>query len=107
MEVYVAKQIEKLAQMENDVDLLNFQLSNPESPFPAPRSETILIISNRIKLMQDKIKELKEEVELINDKAAPDLLTALQACWASLKTYGEHTIIDNQVENAINKAIEL
>lgn len=72
MDVYVAKQIEKLAQMENDVDLLNFQLSNPESPFPAPRSETILIISNRIKLMQDKIKELKVEVHNMSNRGKRD-----------------------------------
>ena len=37
--------------------------------------------------------------------AAPDLLEALQTCWASLQTYGEHPIIERQVENAIKKAI--
>jgi len=34
-----------------------------------------------------------------------DLLAALQTCWASLQTYGEHPIIERQVENAIKKAI--
>ena len=37
--------------------------------------------------------------------AAPELLEAIQVCWASLKTYGEHPIIDKQCKNAINKAL--
>ena len=37
--------------------------------------------------------------------AAPDLLEALQVCYKSLCTYGNHPIIEKQVEQAINKAL--
>ena len=36
--------------------------------------------------------------------AAPELLEALQTCWKSLQTYGEHPIIKIEVESAIKKA---
>lgn len=68
MDEYVAKQIEKLVQIENDLDLLNHQLSNPDIPYRAPRNETVLVIFNRIKLMQDKIRELKEDIKHLTGK---------------------------------------
>lgn len=39
--------------------------------------------------------------------AAPELLDALRVCWASLKTYGDHPIIDKQCKLAINKALNI
>lgn len=66
MDEYVAKQIERLVQLENDVNLLNFQIDNPESPHPTPYFEHIQFISNKIKRLQDRIKELKEEVYMSN-----------------------------------------
>lgn len=38
--------------------------------------------------------------------AAPELLEALQVCYASLCTYGRHPLIEKQVESAIKKATE-
>ena len=38
--------------------------------------------------------------------AAPDLLEALEVCYASLCTYGRHPLIEKQVESAIKKAIK-
>lgn len=38
--------------------------------------------------------------------AAPELLEALQVCFASLSTYGKHPIIEMQVNAAIKKATE-
>lgn len=35
--------------------------------------------------------------------AAPELLEALQVCYASLCTYGSHPIIEKQVENVLRK----
>ena len=34
---------------------------------------------------------------------APELLKALQVCYASLCTYGSHPIIEKQVENVLRK----
>ena len=48
-------------------------------------------------------EEMKANAQLI--AAAPDLLEALQMCWASLQTYGDHPIIDKYCEIAINKAL--
>ena len=48
-------------------------------------------------------EEIKATAQLI--AAAPDLLDALQMCWASLQTYGDHPIIDKYCEIAINKAL--
>lgn len=39
--------------------------------------------------------------------ASPELLDALHVCWASLKTYGDHPLIDKQCKLAINKALGL
>lgn len=36
--------------------------------------------------------------------AAPDLLDALEVCYAALCTYGKHPIIEAQVEKALGKA---
>lgn len=38
--------------------------------------------------------------------AAPELLEALKVCYASLCTYGNHPLIEKQVESAIKKATE-
>jgi len=48
-------------------------------------------------------EEMKANAHLI--AAAPELLEALQMCWASLQTYGDHQIIDMYCEKAINKAL--
>ena len=48
-------------------------------------------------------EEMKANAHLI--AAAPDLLEALQMCWASLQTYGDHKVIDMYCESAINKAL--
>lgn len=48
-------------------------------------------------------EEMKANAQLV--AAAPDLLEALQMCWASLQTYGDHPIIDMYCEKAINKAL--
>jgi len=50
----------------------------------------------------DNIGELNANAKLI--AAAPELLAALEVCYASLCTYGNHPIIEKQVESAINKA---
>ena len=47
--------------------------------------------------------ETKANARLI--AAAPELLEALQMCWASLQTYGDHPIIDMYCKRAINKAL--
>jgi hypothetical protein len=45
-------------------------------------------------------KEAKEK-EAANIKVCERLEDALNTCWASLNTYGEHIIIDKKVKNAI------
>ena len=50
-------------------------------------------------------EEMKANAHLI--AAAPELLEALHVCWASLKTYGDHPLIDKQCKLAINKALGL
>lgn len=50
--------------------------------------------------------------EIINDKADKivsvnaELLDALKVCYKALCTYGNHPIIEKQIQNAINKATE-
>ena len=51
----------------------------------------------------DVLKEAEANAKLI--AAAPELLKALKMCYASLCTYGSHPIIENNVEEAINKAL--
>lgn len=48
-------------------------------------------------------EEMKANAHLT--AAAPDLLEALQMCWASSQTYGDHQVIDMYCESAINKAL--
>ena len=38
--------------------------------------------------------------------AAPDLLKALEVCYASLSTYGDHPLIEKRVKAALNKALK-
>lgn len=54
------------------------------------------------------IKNDNNEIELANAQliaAAPRLLESLQVCWESLKTYGDHPLIDKQVKIALDKAL--
>lgn len=46
--------------------------------------------------------ECKANAKLI--AAAPELLEALEVCYASLCTYGRHPLIEKQVKSAIKKA---
>jgi hypothetical protein len=50
----------------------------------------------------DTIGEAEANAHLI--AAAPELLAALEICWNSLKTYGNHPLIKMKVEAAIDKA---
>jgi len=52
----------------------------------------------------ENTSELSANGKLI--ASAPDLLAALEVCYASLCTYGNHPIIEKQVEAAIKKATE-
>lgn len=57
----------------------------------------------RVHLYSSKITE----EDLANAKliaSAPDLLEALEVCYASLCTYGRHPLIEKQVNEAIKKA---
>jgi hypothetical protein len=52
------------------------------------------------------IAECRKESNAKLISAAPDLLAALEVCYASLCTYGSHPIIQQQVEKALLKATE-
>lgn len=68
MDEYVANKISKLIQLQCDINLLEFQLENPGSPHPTPYYEPIRIISEKIKRLQDRIEELKEEVHKMSNR---------------------------------------
>lgn len=68
MDEYVANKISKLIQLQCDVNLLEFQLENPGIPHPTPYYEPIRIISKKIKRLQDRIEELKEEVHNMSNR---------------------------------------
>ena len=61
------------------------------------------IVISQLTLGGKATEEMKANAHLI--AAAPDLLEALQMCWASLRTHGDHQIIDMYCEKAINKAL--
>lgn len=58
---------------------------------------------NQAQECENKMREAYLKQEKLRD-AAPELLDALKVCYASLKTYGNHPIIEKQVDYAINKA---
>ena len=49
-------------------------------------------------------EEGKANAKLI--AAAPDLLKALEVCYASLSPYGDHRFIKKRVKAALNKALK-
>lgn len=68
MDEYVANKISKLIQLQCDINLLEFQLENPGIPHPTPYYESIQIISKKIKRLQDRIEELKEDVHNMSNR---------------------------------------
>lgn len=68
MDEYVLNQISRLIQLQCDINMLEFQLENPGIPHPTPYYESIRIISKKIKRLQDRIEELKEEVHDMSNR---------------------------------------
>jgi hypothetical protein len=53
---------------------------------------------------EDQVLREKQRANAHLIAAAPELLAALEICWNSLKTYGNHPLIKMKVEAAIDKA---